>query len=192
MTPKKKKDNQFMRQAIYPGSFDPLTFGHVNIINRGLEIFDHVVVAVARNISKDTTFSPQERVDIIREVFKGVEGIDVDSFDGLLVDYMAKQGIRTILRGLRTFSDFEYEFQMALGNKKLNQNVETLFMITEGEFSYISSSIIKEIVALGGSARDMVPELVEDRLKKKLLPAGANQKKRRNLHGTSRGKNQTD
>jgi len=167
-----------MRRAIYPGSFDPLTFGHVNIINRGLEIFDHLVVAVARNISKDTTFSPQERVEIIQEVFQGESGIEVDSFDGLLVDYMAKQNIRTILRGLRTFSDFEYEFQMALGNKKLNKDVETLFMITEGEYSYISSSIIKEIVALGGSVRDMVPELVEERLRKKLRPAGRSQKKR--------------
>ncbi len=174
-----EKEKRRMESAIYPGSFDPLTYGHINIINRGRKIFDRVVVAVAGNMSKNTTFTIEERAEIIKELFRGVKGVEVVSFRGLLVNYMSRRGIRTILRGLRTFSDFEYEFQMAMGNKKLDQEVETLFMITEGEYSYISSSIIKEIVALGGSARGMVPPLVEKQLRGKLRVERAEVKRSR-------------
>ena len=157
------------KKVVYPGTFDPLTYGHMNIIERGLKIFDRVVVAVARNTAKRTTFDVEERVSMIREIFRDRDRVEVDSFEGLLVDYMRRKKICVILRGLRTISDFEYEFQMALANKQLDQNVETFFMVTEGAFSYLSSTLIKEIVMLGGSVSGMVPELVERKLKEKLL-----------------------
>lgn len=154
--------------ALYPGSFDPLTNGHVNVIKRGLETFDEIIVAVANNTSKNAFFTPKERVEIIKELFKKEPRIKVATFKGLVVNYAERNGIKTILRGLRTLQDFENEFQMALTNKKLNNRIETVFMMTEGEFSHLSSTLIKEIVRLGGSPKGMIPPLVEKKLKAKL------------------------
>ena len=154
--------------AIYPGSFDPFTNGHINIIERGVRVFDKVIVAVAHNASKRTTFTVEERVEIIREVFRKRPEVDVDYFQGLLVEY-ARRGTNIVLRGMRTVSDFEYELQMALSNKTLYPEIETIFMVTEGAYSHISSSLIKEIITLGGSAKEMVPEIVEKKLREKLL-----------------------
>ena len=154
--------------AIYPGSFDPFTFGHVNIVQRALKIFDRIIIAVAINTSKKGTFTVRERVVMLKEVFRSEPNVEVDSFSGLLVDYVRRKGARSILRGIRTVTDFDYEFQMALANKSMDPSVEQVFMMTEGKYLYYSSSIIKEIVALGGTARDMVPEVVEKRLRKKL------------------------
>jgi len=156
------------RIAIYPGSFDPFTFGHLDIIERGSKVFDKMVVAVAHNVSKKTTFSIEERVKIIKEVFKNNDKVEVDSFKGLLVDYSKSKGTNIVLRGMRSVSDFEYEMQMAHANKSLDPELETVFMVTSRKYSHISSSLIMEIVSLGGSAGDLVPEIVEKKLKQKL------------------------
>lgn len=155
--------------AVYPGSFDPFTNGHLNIIERGVKVFDSVIVAVAHNVSKKTIFTPDERVEIIREIFQHRPEVKVDYFEGLLVEYAKKLGTNIVLRGMRTVSDFEYELQMALSNKTLYRELETIFMVTESPYSHISSSLIKEIIALGGSAREMVPEIVDKRLRQKLF-----------------------
>ncbi len=154
---------------IYPGSFDPFTNGHINIIERGVKVFDNIIVAIAHNTSKKTTFTIEERVEIIREVFQNRPEVKVDYFQGLLVEYAKKMGTNIVLRGMRTVSDFEYELQMALSNKTLYPEIETIFMVTEGTYSYISSSLIKEIITLGGSAKEMIPEIVEKKLREKLL-----------------------
>lgn len=155
--------------AVYPGSFDPFTRGHMNIIDRGIKVFDKVIVAVAHNKSKKTMFTLEERVEILNSVFEGHNAVEVDCFEGLLVDYVLRRGTNTVLRGMRTVSDFEYELQMALANKTLNEDVETVFMVTDSEYSHISSSVIKEVVSLNGSASHMVPEIVETKLRKKLI-----------------------
>ena len=155
--------------AIYPGSFDPITFGHVSVVRRALKIFDQIIIAVAINTSKRGTFSVRERVDMMESIFKDDKDVEVDSFSGLLVDYVKKRGAQAILRGIRTMTDFDYEFQMALANKSLDPQVEQIFMMTEAKYLYYSSSIIKEIVSLGGSIREMVPEIVEKNLRKKLF-----------------------
>ena len=155
--------------AIFPGSFDPLTKGHINIVERGTKIFDEVVIAVAYNVSKQTTFSLQERVDILKQIFRHHEEVRVDHFEGLLVDYARKIGTNIMLRGMRTVSDFEYELQIALANKSLYHELETVFLVSDSGYGHISSSLIKEIVTFGGSVAEMVPELVEERLKEKLL-----------------------
>ena len=155
--------------AIYPGSFDPFTNGHRNVIERGVKVFDTVVVAVAHNTSKKTIFTLEERVEILNEIFGDREDVKVDYFEGLLVDYVKKMGTNIVLRGMRTVSDFEYELQMALANKSLSQELETVFMVTDSEFSHISSSVIREVVSLGGSAENMVPDIVEKKLREKLL-----------------------
>jgi len=157
------------RIAVYPGSFDPLTLGHVNIIMRGREIFDKLIVAVSSTIAKDYLFTISERVEIIKDVFKKNNAkIEVDFFEGLLIDYLHRKGASSILRGIRTVSDFEYEYQMALANKKLDESVETVFMMTEGEYSYLSSTVIKEIFKFGGDVSNMVPKAVVSYLVKKL------------------------
>jgi pantetheine-phosphate adenylyltransferase len=154
--------------AIYPGSFDPITFGHVNIVKRALKIFDQIIVAVAVNTSKEGTFTIEERVEMMQEVFKGEPNVEVASFRGLLVDYVRTRNAQAILRGIRTVTDFDYEFQMALANKSLDPEVEQVFMMTEGKYLYHSSSIIKEIVSLGGAVQEMLPTIVEKRMREKL------------------------
>jgi pantetheine-phosphate adenylyltransferase len=139
------------------------------VIERGVKVFDGVVVAVAHNTSKKTIFTLEERVEILGEIFKDRSDVKVDYFEGLLVDYARRMGTNIVLRGMRTVSDFEYELQMALANKSLSQELETVFMVTDSEFSHISSSVIREVVALGGSAEKMVPGIVEKKLKEKLL-----------------------
>ncbi len=159
--------------AIYAGSFDPFTKGHQNVIDRGLRVFDKIIVALAHNVSKKTIFNLDERVEIIEEIYKDRDNIVVDSFEGLLVDYSKKIGTSVLLRGMRSVSDFEYELQMALANKTLYSEIETIFIVTDSKYSHISSSLIREIVSLGGSVKKMVPGVVERRLKEK-----QNQKKR--------------
>ena len=158
-----------MKIAIYPGSFDPLTYGHENIIERSVKVFDQIIVAVAHNTSKKTIFTVEERVEILNEVFRDRDDVKVDYFEGLLVEYIKKMGTNVVLRGMRTVSDFEFEMQMALANKTLSSELETVFMVTDSEFSHISSSVIKEVVSLNGSASHMVPEIVEKKLREKLL-----------------------
>jgi pantetheine-phosphate adenylyltransferase len=158
-----------MSIAIYPGSFDPLTMGHVDIIQRGSRFFDRIVVAVSINVEKSHLFTVHERVDIAREVFQGRANVEVDTFDGLLVDYARRRQASVIVRGLRAVSDFEYEMQMALMNRRLNPEVETIFMMPAEPYTYVSSRLVKEVVALGGSVKDIVPEIVERRLRDKKL-----------------------
>jgi pantetheine-phosphate adenylyltransferase len=155
--------------AICPGSFDPLTNGHVDIIRRGARLFDRIVVAVLINLEKAPLFTVPERVEIAREAFAGQPNVEVDTFDGLLVDYARKRGAGVIVKGLRAVSDFEFEMQMALMNRKLNPEVETVFMMPTQPYTYVSSRLVKEVVALGGSVHGLVPESVEKRLREKKL-----------------------
>jgi len=155
------------KTAIYPGSFDPVTNGHFDLVERGLSLFDTIIVAVAINGAKTPLFSIQERLEMLTETFKGISGVVVDSFDGLLVDYVVKRQTDVILRGLRAVSDFELEFQMALMNRKLNKRVQTVFLMTGLRWIFISSSIVKEAAQFGGDVRDMVPGIVFTRLKEK-------------------------
>ena len=155
--------------AIYPGSFDPITNGHVDLVTRTLRVFDKVIVAIATNPDKDhSLFSVQERVDLINEVFAGLNGrVTADSFQGLLVDYAERKGSTVVIRGLRAISDFEYEFQMAMMNHRLKPKLETFFMMTgESEF-YTSSRLVKEVVSLGGDVSGLVPDNVLSKLKAK-------------------------
>jgi len=153
--------------AIYPGSFDPLTNGHVDIIQRGSRIFDRIVVAILLNLDKAPLFNASERLAIARDVFRERPNVEVDTFDGLLVDYARRRKATVIVRGLRAVSDFEYEMQMALMNRHLNPDVETVFMMPAEPYTYVSSRLVKEVVALGGSVHGLVPELVEQRLRDK-------------------------
>jgi pantetheine-phosphate adenylyltransferase len=153
--------------AVYPGSFDPLTNGHVDIIERGARLFDRIIVAILVNAEKAPLFTTAERVDIARKVFKDHANVEVDTFNGLLVDYVAKRKANVLVRGLRAVSDFEYEFQMALMNRHLKPSIETVFMMPDEKYSYISSRLIKEVFSLGGPVRGLVPELVETRLREK-------------------------
>src|SRR2546422_1888354 len=153
--------------AVYPGSFDPLTNGHVDIISRGVRLFDRIVVAILVNAEKSPLFSMEERVDIARAVFKDQPNVEVDTFDGLLVDYVARRGAQVIVRGLRAVSDFEFEFQMALMNQRLNGAIETVFMMPAEQYTYISSRLIKEVFSLGGTVHGLVPDMVEARLREK-------------------------
>ena len=153
--------------AIYPGSFDPLTNGHVDIIQRGARLFDRIVVAILLNVEKSPLFTVAERVDIAREVFADNPKVEVDTFDGLLVDYARRKHAGVIVRGLRAISDFEYEMQMALMNRNLNPHVETVFMMPAEPYTYVSSRLVKEVAALGGSVTNLVPRLVEERLREK-------------------------
>jgi len=153
--------------AIYPGSFDPLTNGHVDIIQRGSKLFDRIVIAILLNIEKAPLFTVQERVEITRDVFRGYPNVEVDTFDGLLVEYARRKHASVIVRGLRAISDFEYEMQMALMNRHLNPDVETVFMMPAETYTYVSSRLVKEVVALGGSVTNLVPSIVESRLREK-------------------------
>jgi pantetheine-phosphate adenylyltransferase len=154
--------------ALYPGSFDPLTNGHVDIISRGARLFDRIIVAILVNAEKDPLFSMEERVEIARAVFRSQPNVEVDTFDGLLVDYVARRQANVIVRGLRAVSDFEVEFQMALMNRRLNAAIETVFMMPAEQYTYISSRLIKEVFALGGRVHGLVPDMVEARLREKL------------------------
>jgi pantetheine-phosphate adenylyltransferase len=153
--------------AVFPGSFDPLTSGHVDIIERGRYIFDKVIVAVLINRDKTPLFTTDERVTIIREVFRGQADVEVDTFDGLLVDYAQRKGAHALIRGLRAVSDFEYEFQMALMNRRLNHHLETVFLMPAEQYTYTSSRLIKEVFMLGGAVSGLVPPVVEERLRQK-------------------------
>ncbi len=153
-----------MRIAIYPGSFDPPTNGHIDIIGRARQVFDRVVVAVLTNPRKEPMFSVAERFEMLADALGEVDGIEVVEFDGLLVDAARKYDAHAIIRGLRAVSDFEYEFQMALMNRQLDDRVETLFMVPQAAYTYLSSSLIKEVAGLGGSVSDLVPASVERRL----------------------------
>jgi pantetheine-phosphate adenylyltransferase len=159
--------NTSKRIAIYPGSFDPLTNGHVDIIERGARLFDVIIVAILVNAEKSPLFSKEERVAIVKEVFKGRANVEVDTFDGLLVDYAARRQAHVIVRGLRAVSDFEVEFQMALMNRRLDPQIETVFMMPAEQYSYISSRLIKEVFSLGGRVHGLVPDSVEQRLREK-------------------------
>ena len=154
--------------AVFPGSFDPLTNGHVDIITRGTRLFDRIIVAILVNAEKQPLFSMEERVEIAREVFKDMPSVEVDTFAGLLVDYVERRKAHAIVRGLRAMSDFEYEFQMALMNQRLNGRIETVFMMPAEQYTYISSRLIKEVFALGGRVHGLVPDMVEERLRMKV------------------------
>lgn len=153
--------------AVYPGTFDPITNGHCDVVWRGLKLFDEIIVAIAKNGSKDPLFTVEERLEMVRKTFEDAPNIEVDSFDGLLVDYVVHRGADTILRGLRAVSDFEYEFQLGLMNRKLNKNVQTVFLMTGLRWIFISSSIIKEAARFGGNTRGMVPDIVHEKLKER-------------------------
>jgi pantetheine-phosphate adenylyltransferase len=156
-----------MMCAIYPGSFDPITYGHIDVMERALRIFGRLVVAVAHNQEKKPLFSADERLHMLREVATEIPGVEVDCFQGLLVEYAKRRGARVIIRGLRALSDFEYEFQMALTNRKICNEIETVFLMPSEQYSYLSSRMIKEIAALGGDVRDFVPEAVARMLREK-------------------------
>jgi len=158
-----------MRRAIYPGSFDPITYGHLDVIRRAAKIFDELIVAVALNEEKKTLFSLKERLEMNRATVKDFERVKIDHFNTLLVDYCRVHKIDVVIRGLRAISDFEFEFQMALTNKKLYEPVETVFMMPNESYSYLSSRMIKEIVSLGGRVQSFVPPYVEKKLREKLL-----------------------
>jgi len=159
--------------AIYPGSFDPITYGHIDIIERALEIFDRVIVAIANNSEKRPLFTVEERVEMVKNLFEDTPAVNVDSFKGLLVDYVAKTNAKVILRGLRATSDFEYEFHMASMNRSLNPHLDTLFMMTSKDYFFVSSRTIKEVASLGGAIEGLVPDRVVRRLREKFkLPVG--------------------
>jgi len=154
--------------AIYPGSFDPVTNGHLDLIGRGEKMFDQLIVAVLKNTEKQPLFSVSERVEMLREVTKPWNSVEVDVFEGLLVDYARKRGAAVILRGIRAISDYEYELQMALMNRKLEPRLETVFMLPGESFSYLSAKLVREIAQLGGPLAGLVPAVVEQKLRSKV------------------------
>jgi len=160
-------------RAIYPGSFDPLTNGHLDLIERGSKIFEELIVAILRNPEKDPLFTLPERKEMLQEMVKHYPNVRVDSFDGLLVDYAMKKNAKAVLRGIRAISDYEYELQMALMNRKLQPQLETVFMASGETCSYLSSRLVKEIFRLGGSVRGLVPDLVEKKMREKLHGSAA-------------------
>ena len=155
------------KKAIYPGSFDPITNGHVDIIKRALEIFDKILIAVLENPQKEPLFTTKERMDMIKEIFVDRKDVEVKAFHGLLVEFAKKNNVKIVIRGLRAISDFEYEFQMALMNRKLNPEIETFFMMPNLKYSFLSSNLVKEVFELGGCLKDLVPEQVENKLRGK-------------------------
>jgi len=156
------------QKAIYAGSFDPVTYGHIDLVKRAREIFSEVIVAVAHNPHKRPLFSVKERLEMIKQAVSGLDGIVVDDFDGLVVEYARKKKAKVLIRGLRMISDFEYEFQMALTNRKLSPDIETIFLMPQESYSYLSSKLLKEAASLGADLSCFVPDFVEEALKKKL------------------------
>jgi pantetheine-phosphate adenylyltransferase len=156
-----------MRTVIYPGSFDPLTNGHLDIVQRAAKLFDHVVVAVAKSEAKGPLFGMEERLDLVNQSIRGMANVSAETFDGLLVDYVEQRGGQAVIRGLRAVSDFEFEFQLALMNRKLNERVETIFMMPKDTYTFLSSRIVKEIARLGGDVSAFVPPQVGLLLRKK-------------------------
>ncbi len=156
------------RAAIYPGSFDPLTNGHIDLIERATRIFDKVIVAVANNTRKTTLFSIEERITMLKAATQHIKGIEVEAFEGLVIDFAKKKKINVLIRGTRMISDFEYEFQMALTNRRLSKDIETVFLMPSEQYSFISSTLLKEAVSLGADISSFVPQLVEKRLKERL------------------------
>lgn len=161
-----------MNACVYPGSFDPVTNGHLDIIKRASRMFDKVIVAIVHNPNKCATFSLEERVELMETVIQDMENVEVECFQGLLIDFMRAKKIRVIVKGLRAISDFENEFQMALMNRKLDNNIETVFMMTSERYSYLSSSAVREVGRLGGCIRDLVPDAILDRVIKRLVNKG--------------------
>ncbi len=162
-----------MRTVIYPGSFDPLTNGHLDVVQRATKLFDRVVVAVARNESKHPLFSLEERVQMVARAVRHLPHVEADSFEGLLMDYVERRSAQAVIRGLRAVSDFEFEFQLALMNRKLNERIETIFMMPKDTYTFLSSRIVKEIASLGGDVSAFVPAHVRTALSGKLNPAPA-------------------
>jgi len=156
------------KTVVYAGTFDPITAGHVDVVKRALNMFDSVIVAVTDNPRKKALFSKKERVELVKKSLKGLKGVKVESFNGLLVDYVKKKKATTLLRGLREMSDFEYEFQQALMNRKLYSKIDTVFVMTSPKYFYVSSSIVKEIARFGGNLGGCIPAPVKIALKKKL------------------------
>jgi len=159
------------QKAIYPGSFDPVTYGHIDLIKRAQEIFSEVIVAVAHNPHKKPLFSVEDRVGMLKKAVSGLRGVVIDDFDGLVVDYAHKQKAHVLIRGLRMLSDFEYEFQMALTNRKLSPDIETIFLMPQESYSYLSSKLLKEAASLGADLSSFVPDFVGKALKDKLHQA---------------------
>jgi pantetheine-phosphate adenylyltransferase len=156
------------KRAIFPGTFDPITYGHIDLIKRASKIFEEVIVAVANTSPKATLFDFEERVDMVRHAVKNIKGVRVESFRGLVIDYVKKKKTNVIIRGLRMISDFEYEFQMALTNRKLSSSIETIFMMPSESYSYISSRLLKEAASLGADLKDFIPSFIIKKLKSKL------------------------
>ena len=157
------------RSAVYPGTFDPITNGHQDLVRRAAGIFERVIVAIASNPNKTPMFPLEKRVDLARQVLSDVPGVEVMGYQGLTVDFARKHDVQVVVRGLRAVSDFEFEFQMALMNQRLNPHIETVFMMPAEQYTYISSRLIKEVFSLGGRVHGLVPELVEERLREKVL-----------------------
>jgi pantetheine-phosphate adenylyltransferase len=157
-----------MRIAIYPGTFDPITNGHLDILERALKLFDKVIITIARNSAKNPLFSEEERLEMIRKSVRTLKGVEVDSFDGLLVEYAQAKKATAVVRGLRAISDFEYELQMALMNRKLNEGLVTVFLMPNEKYTYLNSSIVREIARHKGDVRDFVPRHVLGRLTEKM------------------------
>jgi len=153
--------------AVYPGTFDPITYGHIDVVERAAQLFSKLVILVARNTSKAPLFTDDERVAMIRELFRRRPSVEVDAFDGLLVDYARRRKASVIVRGLRAVSDFEVEFQMALTNRKLARELETIFLVPREQYSYLNSTIVREIARLGGDVSDFVPPIVRSKLRAK-------------------------
>lgn len=162
-----------MRTALFPGTFDPITLGHLDLVNRGLKIFDRVIVAVARGVHKETLFDKDERRNLVAGSVAGIEGVDVVEFDGLLVDLCERLNVDAVLRGLRFVSDFEYEFQLALMNRQLNRRVETVFMMPSARYSFLNATIVREVARLGGDVSELVPPMVAERLRERFGRAPA-------------------
>lgn len=160
----KKNDN--LKIAVYPGSFDPLTFGHIDVAERALKIFDRIVIAVAKNIRKNYMFAFRDRLHFLNEYFKGNPNVIIDTFEGLLVEYLRKNNYKNVIRGLRVLSDFEYEFEMAIANKQLYKDFEVVFLMSDIKYSNLSSSLVKEIIRLGGDVGGFVPDIVYSKVSK--------------------------